>query len=96
MKIHASGSELCMHELARYVKADRPRMFAIYGVFQQVSDDLDIICGWGMEWDAEYGGALFYDPSSRATWRSESAEQLLLRYQQIADVRLVRFDTEPA
>ncbi|OZM71484.1 hypothetical protein CFN78_20300 [Amycolatopsis antarctica] len=94
MNINPRSRELCLHELDKYVRFDRPRIFAIYGVYQEDHENLDIICGWGMEWEAEYGGALFYDPSSRATWHSDSADNLVQRYRRIADVRLVRFDTD--
>ncbi|WP_020669431.1 hypothetical protein [Amycolatopsis nigrescens] len=81
-----------LRELAEYVRIDKPRLFAIYGLFH--GDDDMTLCGWGMQWDEEFGGALLYDPGSRRTWQSESAEQLLIRYRLVGDARLVWLDGE--
>ncbi|SFP75418.1 hypothetical protein SAMN05421810_103310 [Amycolatopsis arida] len=88
---HSSLSrELCLHTLAQHVREDRPRLFAIYGLHH--GRPLDVVCGWGMEWEPEYGGAIFYDPENRTIWRADSAQRLLVSQQRIAEARLVRFD----
>jgi hypothetical protein len=84
--------ELCLYTLARHVMEDCPRLFAIYGVLRGDDTRVDLICGWGMEWHHDLGGAIFYDPDSRTTWRSDSAEKLLARYQRVAEARLVWLD----
>jgi len=76
-----------MESFADYVIEDQPHLFAIYGLYRR--SDLGAICGWGMEWDTEYGGAVFYDPVLRQTTLTDSARQLHTRYSAYADARLV-------
>ncbi|SFA75355.1 hypothetical protein SAMN05216266_101230 [Amycolatopsis marina] len=79
--------ELCLRTLAQYVREDGPRLFAIYGVYHSLP--LETVCGWGLEWDADHGGAVFYDPDTRLTWRADSAQKVLQRYRMVADARIV-------
>lgn len=78
--------------LAEHAELDRPSLFAIYGSFHNA--EAGEVCGWGMEWDTDYGGALFYEPGTRNIWRSDSAESLLETYRIIADAHLRRLDPE--
>ncbi|HEY3750941.1 MAG TPA: hypothetical protein VGL80_17265 [Pseudonocardiaceae bacterium] len=68
----------------------RPQLFAVYGVFQPVSDILPErpFIGWGIDFGEEWG-AIFWNPIEHVTQISDSAEQVLKAHQRTADVHLV-------
>jgi hypothetical protein len=78
--------------LAEEARHHRPRLFAIYGQFNDGLDDPEFL-GWGMAFD-KLGEALYYDPAGHDTHRDESPVQILRFYQRMADVRLEWLDPE--
>lgn len=77
----------CLHRLAEYAYEDAPQLFALYGIYN--SEHLEFFCGWGMQWPADAGGAIFYDRQDRSTWYGESADAILADHKIFADTRLV-------
>jgi hypothetical protein len=84
-----AGPEKWLPYLADYAAADRPTLFAIYGNYR--NEELGSLCGWGMEWGPSYDITMFYQPDTRQTWRSTTAESVLSSYRIFSDAHLLRF-----
>ena len=71
----------------------RPQLFAVYGVFQPVSDILPErpFIGWGIDFGDEWG-AMFWNPVDHTTLLSGSAEQVLRSHVRTGEAHLVWLD----
>jgi hypothetical protein len=78
----------------------KPRLFAIYGAFDDPDDPSPEFLGWGMEFP-NLDQAVLYEPGpgpgmlGSDIYYSNSAEKMLKRYDRLGTARLVWFDAEP-
>jgi hypothetical protein len=82
--------EEILEALAEEATALQPRLFAVYGLFREISDSTPTApyLGWGMDFGPDTG-ALYWDPNDHSTHHSQSAEQILQFHQHIGTARLV-------
>lgn len=84
-----STAKACvMANLAEAAVKDRPRIFAIHGLYRRAAVP---ILGWGLDFP-EDSGAIFTDPAAGSLHHSGSAEQVLRRLSRVADVNLTWLD----
>jgi hypothetical protein len=78
-----------MADLAEAAVQDRPRIFAIHGLYR--SGRGGPILGWGLDFP-EDSSAIFTDPTAGSLHHSGSAEQVLRLLSMVADVNLTWLD----
>jgi hypothetical protein len=71
----------------------RPRLFAVYGIFDPVGERVPerAFLGWGIDFGGQWGAA-FWNPMEQTTQLSDSAEQILRGHRRTGEAHLVWLD----